>query len=107
MSRPCPHAEAAKRAADQVVDAELDALPDAHSAWGAWVWRMHVNRAVIRGRPSRLAALGLGPLLLASCNSSQSVTNPATPQARDIDTLWWAMFAGGMVVFAAVLVLLV
>ena len=68
---------------------------------------MHVNRAVIRGRPSRLAALGLGPLLLASCNSSQSVTNPATPQARDIDTLWWAMFAGGMVVFAAVLLLLV
>jgi cytochrome c oxidase subunit 2 len=41
------------------------------------------------------------------CNSDQAVTNPATEPAREIDTLWWGMFAGGMVVFAAVLVLLV
>jgi cytochrome c oxidase subunit 2 len=49
----------------------------------------------------------IGPLLLAGCNSSQSITNPATPQAQQIDTLWWAMFAGAMVVFATVVALLV
>ena len=35
------------------------------------------------------------------------MTNPATGPARDIDTLWWAMLAGAMVVFAAVVALLV
>jgi cytochrome c oxidase subunit 2 len=43
----------------------------------------------------------------AGCNSGQAVTNPATGAAREINNLWWAMFAGAMVVFAAVLVLLV
>jgi cytochrome c oxidase subunit 2 len=46
-------------------------------------------------------------LLTSGCNSGQAVTNPATGPAREINTLWWAMFAGGMVVFAAVLFLLV
>jgi cytochrome c oxidase subunit 2 len=41
------------------------------------------------------------------CNSGQSVTNPATGPAREINTLWWSMFAGGMVVFGVVLGLLV
>jgi cytochrome c oxidase subunit II len=50
------------------------------------------------------AALTLGA---AGCSSGQSVTNPATEPAREIDTLWWAMFAGGMVVFGVVMGLLV
>ncbi len=52
---------------------------------------------------------GLAALALTGtgCNTDQAVTNPATEPARQIDTLWWGMFAGGMVVFAAVLVLLV
>ena len=55
----------------------------------------------------RCAVLGAGMLLAAGCNSDQAITNPATSQAQQIDTLWWAMFAGAMVVFAAVLFLLV
>jgi cytochrome c oxidase subunit 2 len=54
-----------------------------------------------------LAALALLTLVTAGCNSGQAVTNPATGPAREINTLWWAMFAGGMVVFGVVLVLLV
>jgi cytochrome c oxidase subunit II len=54
-----------------------------------------------------MAALAAGPALLTGCNSSQSITNPATPQAQKIDTLWWWMFAGAMVVFATVVALLV
>jgi cytochrome c oxidase subunit 2 len=54
-----------------------------------------------------LAVLSVASTLLAGCNSNQSITNPETSQAREIDTLWWAMFAGAMVVFAAVLGLLV
>jgi cytochrome c oxidase subunit II len=46
-------------------------------------------------------------MLLTGCNTSQSITNPATPQAREINTLWWWMFAGAMAVFATVLFLLV
>jgi cytochrome c oxidase subunit 2 len=51
--------------------------------------------------------LALTTLIATGCNSGQAVTNPATGPAREINTLWWAMFAGAMVVFAAVLVLLV
>jgi cytochrome c oxidase subunit 2 len=54
-----------------------------------------------------LVAVGLPALLATGCNSDQAVTNPATEPAREIDTLWWAMFAGAMVVFGAVLALLV
>ena len=46
-------------------------------------------------------------LVASGCNSNQSVTNPATTPASDIATLWWAMFAGAMVIFAVVLGLLV
>ena len=49
----------------------------------------------------------IGSTALAGCNANQSITNPATPQASEIDTLWWAMFAGAMVVFLAVMALLV
>ena len=52
-------------------------------------------------------ALGVVALGTAGCNSDQAVTNPATGPARDIDTLWWAMLAGAMVVFGAVVALLV
>ena len=66
---------------------------------------MSLGRAGGR-RWTRVAVLGL--LLVASgCNSNQSVTNPATTPASDIATLWWAMFAGAMVIFALVLGLLV
>jgi cytochrome c oxidase subunit 2 len=53
------------------------------------------------------AVLVAGPVLFAGCNSDQSIVNPATSQAEEIDTLWWAMFAGAMVVFATVVFLLV
>ena len=47
------------------------------------------------------------PAVLATgCGSDQSVTSPVTEPAREIDTLWWAMFAAGMVIFAVVLGLL-
>jgi cytochrome c oxidase subunit II len=45
--------------------------------------------------------------LATGCNSNQAITNPATDPARQIDTLWWAMFAGAMVVFGVVVALLV
>jgi cytochrome c oxidase subunit 2 len=54
-----------------------------------------------------LAALGVPVLLATGCNSNQAITNPATDPAREIDTLWWAMFAGAMVVFGVVVALLV
>jgi len=48
------------------------------------------------------------PAVLASgCGSNQSITNPVTEPAREIDTLWWSMFAVAMVVFAVVVALLV
>jgi cytochrome c oxidase subunit 2 len=55
----------------------------------------------------RLAIVGLVAVLATGCNSNQAITNPATEPAREIDTLWWAMFVGAMVVFGAVVALLV
>jgi cytochrome c oxidase subunit II len=49
----------------------------------------------------------VGCPLVAGCNSTQSIVNPATDQAREIDRLWWAMFVGAMVVFGTVVFLLV
>jgi len=46
-------------------------------------------------------------VLATGCGADQSITSPVTEPAREIDTLWWAMFAGGMVIFAIVLGLLV
>jgi cytochrome c oxidase subunit II len=43
----------------------------------------------------------------AGCESRQSITSPVTDPAREINTLWWAMFAVGMVVFGVVIALLV
>jgi len=54
-----------------------------------------------------LVPLGLPVLLATGCNSNQAITNPATQPAREINTLWWAMLAGAMVVFAVVVALLV
>ncbi len=54
-----------------------------------------------------MALLLLPALLATGCNSNQAITNPATRPARDINTLWWAMFAGAMVVFGVVVALLV
>jgi cytochrome c oxidase subunit 2 len=54
-----------------------------------------------------MATLVLPALLATGCNSNQAITNPATDPAREIDTLWWAMFAGAMVVFGVVVALLV
>jgi cytochrome c oxidase subunit 2 len=59
------------------------------------------------GRWLRLAIVGLPAVLATGCNSNQAITNPATGPAREINTLWWAMFAGAMVVFGAVVGLLV
>jgi cytochrome c oxidase subunit II len=60
----------------------------------------------VSGR-SKLGVLGAGTMFATGCNSSQSIVNPATDQAREIDRLWWAMFVGAMVVFATVVFLLV
>jgi cytochrome c oxidase subunit 2 len=59
-----------------------------------------------RGR-YRFAVLAAGPVLLTGCNGNQSIVNPATDQARQIDRLWWAMFIGAMAVFGVVVALLV
>ena len=66
-----------------------------------------IPRVIQVGSGRRWYALVFLTLAATGCNSGQAVTNPATGPAREINTLWWAMFAGGMVVFAAVLVLLV
>jgi cytochrome c oxidase subunit 2 len=55
----------------------------------------------------RTAAVCAPAVLAAGCGSNQSITSPVTDPAREIDTLWWAMFAAGMVIFAVVLGLLV
>jgi cytochrome c oxidase subunit II len=55
----------------------------------------------------RLTALVLPVLLATGCNSNQAITNPATEPAREINTLWWAMLVGAMIVFGAVVALLV
>jgi cytochrome c oxidase subunit 2 len=55
----------------------------------------------------RLAIAGLVAVLATGCNSNQAITNPATGPAREINTLWWAMFVGAMVVFSVVVGLLV
>ena len=59
-----------------------------------------------RGR-ARSAAACLPAVLAAGCGSNQSITSPVTDPAREIDTLWWSMFAVGMVIFLAVMALLV
>jgi cytochrome c oxidase subunit II len=46
-------------------------------------------------------------MLATGCGSNQSITSPVTEPAREIDTLWWAMFAVGMVIFGIVIGLLV
>jgi cytochrome c oxidase subunit 2 len=46
-------------------------------------------------------------VVATGCGSNQSVTSPVTEPAREIDTLWWAMLAVGMVIFGVVLGLLV
>jgi cytochrome c oxidase subunit 2 len=56
---------------------------------------------------SKLGVLGAGTMLATGCNSNQSIVNPATDQARQIDRLWWGMFIGAMVVFSTVVFLLV
>jgi cytochrome c oxidase subunit II len=67
-----------------------------------------VNRGVLQvGGWLRLAIAGLVAVLATGCNSNQAITNPATGPAREINTLWWAMFAGAMVVFGVVVGLLV
>ncbi|MCL4766019.1 MAG: cytochrome c oxidase subunit II [Hyphomicrobiaceae bacterium] len=63
-----------------------------------------------RRRPSfaPLAALAAaGPLALAGCNSSQSALAPRGPHAGAVDTLTWLVFAGGTLIFLAVMLLLV
>ena len=66
-----------------------------------------IPRVIQARRGRRWVALALTTVVSAGCNSGQAVTNPATGPAREINELWWAMFAGAMVVFAAVLGLLV
>ncbi len=43
---------------------------------------------------------------LASCSGPASVLDPAGPAASAIATLWWAMLAGGTLIFASVTALL-
>jgi cytochrome c oxidase subunit 2 len=67
-----------------------------------------VSRGVLQvGRWLRLVVVGLPAALATGCNSDQAITNPATGPAREINTLWWAMFVGAMLVFGVVVGLLV
>ena len=43
----------------------------------------------------RVAAVCMPAVLASGCGSNQSITSPVTDPAREIDTLWWAMFAAG------------
>lgn len=53
----------------------------------------------------RLATLSLAFLVVA-CSGQQSALQPTGPGARDAAILWWAMFAGSVLIFALVLALL-
>jgi cytochrome c oxidase subunit 2 len=67
-----------------------------------------VNLPNPRGRRrARSAAACVLALVATGCGSNQSITSPVTEPAREIDTLWWAMFGVGMAIFAVVLGLLV
>ena len=54
-----------------------------------------------------MAIFGLPAVLATGCNSNQAITNPATRPARDINTLWWAMLVGALIIFGVVVGLLV
>jgi cytochrome c oxidase subunit 2 len=66
-------------------------------------------------RTLRAGALAMGaarltlwslPIALVACGGQQSALQPAGRGARDAAILWWAMFAGSVVIFALVVVLL-
>ena len=69
-------------------------------------WPLHGRSR--RGTPDLgVLAAALSPaLVLVACSGQQSALQPAGPGARDAAILWWAMFAGGVVIFALVLALL-
>jgi cytochrome c oxidase subunit II len=47
----------------------------------------------------------LAPVLFVTCRGDQSALDPASPEARDVATLWWVLFAISAVVVAAVTML--
>ncbi len=49
------------------------------------------------------AGLSAPAVLLAGCQGLQSVLDPVGPAAREINVLWWVMFAGAVLIFALVL----
>ena len=65
-----------------------------------------------RRRPAALAAAAGAVvalslvLLVAACSGQQSALQPSGPGASDAAVLWWAMFAGSVVIFGLVLGLL-
>ena len=67
----------------------------------------HALRAAARGiiAAGRLAPVWLA-LGLAACSGQQSILQPSGSGARDAAILWWAMFAGAVVIFALVLAML-
>ncbi|MEQ8266480.1 MAG: cytochrome c oxidase subunit II [Parvibaculum sp.] len=62
-------------------------------------------RKITRARrgPFRRAAAICAGAALSGCSGDLSVLDPAGPAARDIATLWWAMLAGGAVLFLLVM----
>jgi cytochrome c oxidase subunit 2 len=51
----------------------------------------------------KLVCLGATPLLLAGCSGALSTLDPAGPRAQNLATLWWAMLAGSVALFALVI----
>lgn len=56
--------------------------------------------------PVRHVLLPGGASGLAGCSGLQSALDPLGPNAREIETLWWAMAGGSVLIFALVLGLL-
>jgi cytochrome c oxidase subunit II len=58
-------------------------------------------------RASTVTATAVAALLAASCDGPENWLAPAGPAARTAATIWWVLFALGMAVYLAVMVLVV
>ena len=67
--------------------------------------RLRTGRRIFRRPVGRFALVSVAAsILLAACTTDipQNSLDPASPQARDIDNLWWLVFWIAVVVFVLV-----
>jgi cytochrome c oxidase subunit 2 len=61
----------------------------------------------VRVKGAKPATITLGLFVLAACRSDQSVLHPASEDARSVAMLFWAMTAGGAVIWLVVMAITV